>query len=291
MHRTFELESDKYVIVGASPAMCGVWELVERLADSALPVLITGETGVGKELIARALHALSKRARGPFVALNCAAVAKELQESELFGHERGAFTGATNARKGAFELADGGTIFLDEVGEMDVKLQPKLLRVLDQPRLHRVGAERSIAVDVRVVSATNRNLAEWLSEALGAIAGACVPAPNMGFDLLAPEYFSHPDNQGVTRRLRNVGEVARFGETADAVRGQLESLGYDVEVWTPSRLTNHYLKTEWRGRNDKYVVTATPGGHILVRCNLDRLPALPQVARPSPRLPLSARYS
>ena len=133
MHRTFELESDKYVIVGASPAMCGVWELVERLADSALPVLITGETGVGKELIARALHALSRRSRGPFVALNCAAVAKELQESELFGHERGAFTGATNARKGALELADGGTIFLDEVGEMDVKLEPKLLRFWSNP--------------------------------------------------------------------------------------------------------------------------------------------------------------
>ena len=99
--------------------------------------------------------------------------------------------------------------------------------------------------------------AEWLSEALGAIAGACVPAPNLGFDLLAPEYFTHTNNQGVTQRLRNAGEVAQFGETADSVRGQLESLGYDVEVWTPSRLAKHYLKTEWRGRNDKYVVTAT----------------------------------
>jgi DNA-binding NtrC family response regulator len=145
-------------LIGAAPPMREVFGILERVAPTDITVLVQGETGTGKELAARAVHEHSKRADRPFVVFDCGAVAPNLIESELFGHEKGAFTDAVKARQGAFELADKGTLFLDEVGELALALQPKLLRALDQREVRRVGAEQTIRVDVRVVAATNRDL-------------------------------------------------------------------------------------------------------------------------------------
>jgi DNA-binding NtrC family response regulator len=152
------LPRERAGILGDSPAMRDVLILLFKVAPSELPVLIMGETGTGKELAARFLHSLSRRATGPFLAINCSAVSRELFESELFGHEKGAFTSATGARVGLIELARGGTLFLDEVGEMPPELQPKLLRALEERTVRRVGGNREIATDVRIVAATNRDL-------------------------------------------------------------------------------------------------------------------------------------
>ena len=146
--------------VSASPAMETFMNVVHRVVASDATLLIMGETGVGKERLARAVHAESPRSSGPFVSVNCGALSESLLESELFGHEEGAFTGASRARRGWFELAHGGTIFLDEVGEMPKHLQVKLLTVLQQREVQRVGAESPIVIDVRVMAATNRELAE-----------------------------------------------------------------------------------------------------------------------------------
>jgi DNA-binding NtrC family response regulator len=144
--------------VGTSPAMRSVFALLERVAPTELTVTITGETGTGKDVLARGIHAASPRKGGPFVVFDCGAVAPTLIESELFGHERGAFTGAVGEHRGAFERADGGTLFLDEVGELALDLQPKLLRALEQRRVRRVGGAADQEVDVRIVAATNRDL-------------------------------------------------------------------------------------------------------------------------------------
>jgi two-component system nitrogen regulation response regulator GlnG len=146
-------------LIGKAPAMQDVFRSIGRLARSSMTVLITGESGTGKELVARALHQHSPRAGKPFVALNTSAIASELLESELFGHERGAFTGADARRIGRFEQADGGTLFLDEIGDMSTGLQTRLLRVLAESEFFRVGGQSSITVDVRVIAATNQDLA------------------------------------------------------------------------------------------------------------------------------------
>jgi two-component system, NtrC family, response regulator HydG len=145
-------------IVGRSPIMRTLYQTLEKIAPPDIPVLIAGESGTGKELIARALHQGSRRKGGPFVKVNCGALAETLLESELFGHEKGAFTGAIKRKLGRFELADGGTLFLDEVGDMTPGLQLKLLRVLQERELERVGGEETIKVDVRIISATHRDL-------------------------------------------------------------------------------------------------------------------------------------
>jgi DNA-binding NtrC family response regulator len=147
-------------MVGASPAMQRLFDVVGRVGSSRATVLIEGESGTGKELVARAIHALSPRANGPFVAVNCAALAAGVLESELFGHERGAFTGAYAPRVGRFEAADQGTLFLDEIGELEHRLQAKLLRALEEREIVRVGGNEPTAIDVRVVAATNRPLRE-----------------------------------------------------------------------------------------------------------------------------------
>jgi two-component system nitrogen regulation response regulator NtrX len=151
-------EVGQFQMVGKGPAMERLYELVRRAAPSEGRVLVTGENGTGKELVARALHQNSRRKTGPFVKLNCAAVPHELIESELFGHERGAFTGALAARRGKFELAHEGTLFLDEVGDMPSSMQAKLLRVLQEGELERVGGSETLKVDVRVIAATNKDL-------------------------------------------------------------------------------------------------------------------------------------
>jgi Nif-specific regulatory protein len=147
-------------IIGTSDRMQEVFEAVHRVADSKATVILYGESGTGKELIAKAVHYMSPRAKEPFVRFNCASIPEGLLESELFGHEKGSFTGAITARKGRFELADGGTLLLDEVGDLPVNLQPKILRVLQEREFERVGGERTIKVDVRLIAATSRNLEE-----------------------------------------------------------------------------------------------------------------------------------
>ncbi len=168
-HRRLERENrflkqrlkDRYAfdrIIGGSPALAAVFDMMAQVAPTEATVLITGESGTGKELIANAIHANSPRSAGPFVAINCAALPEELLESELFGHEKGAFTGAVSSRRGRFQMAEGGSIFLDEIGEMRPRLQVKLLRVLQERSFEPVGASRSVSVDTRVLAATNRNL-------------------------------------------------------------------------------------------------------------------------------------
>ena len=151
-------------IVGGSPLLESVLEQVERVAPTDSTVLIQGETGTGKELIARAIHNISLRCGRPYVRLNCAAIPFDLLESELFGHEKGAFTGAISQKIGRFELADKGTLFLDEVGDIPLALQPKLLRVLQEQEFERLGSGRTHQVDVRVVAATNRDLADMMKQ-------------------------------------------------------------------------------------------------------------------------------
>ena len=151
-------------VVGKSAALVDALKLVEQVAATDVTVLIQGDTGTGKELFARAIHARSPRGKGPLIKLNCAALPRDLIESELFGHEAGAFTGATKRRKGRFELADGGTLFLDEVGELSAEAQAKLLRVLQEHELERVGGTDSLKVDVRVVAATNKDLRQAIDK-------------------------------------------------------------------------------------------------------------------------------
>ena len=148
----------RFGIIGESPAIQDLYAILERVADTPTTVLITGESGTGKELVARALHDNSGRRDRPFIKVNCAAIPKDLMESELFGYERGAFTGAVGSKPGRFELASGGTLFLDEIGEIPNEMQVKLLRVLQESEFERVGGIKTIRVDVRLVAATNRDL-------------------------------------------------------------------------------------------------------------------------------------
>jgi len=151
-------------VVGSSPAFRRMMTLVEQVADSSATVLIQGESGTGKELVASTIHARSARSRGPFIAVNCAALPETLLESELFGYEKGAFTGAAGRKEGRFELADGGTLFLDEVSDLSPVTQPKILRVLQEGEFERLGGTKSLRVDVRIVAATNQELAQMVRE-------------------------------------------------------------------------------------------------------------------------------
>ncbi|MCK9190336.1 MAG: sigma-54 dependent transcriptional regulator, partial [Sphaerochaetaceae bacterium] len=151
-------------MIGTSNKIKDLMDTIAQVSSSKASVLVTGESGVGKELVADAIHQLSPRRTGPFIKVHCAALTESLLESELFGHEKGAFTGAIAAKKGRFELADGGTIFLDEIGEINLSTQIKILRVLQEHQFERVGGEKTINVDVRVVTATNKNLQEEIEK-------------------------------------------------------------------------------------------------------------------------------
>src|SRR3569832_43384 len=153
----------RYGLIGTAPAQQECFQLIDKVADTPSTVRISGESGTGKELVARALHEQSSRRQEAFIKVNCAAIPKELMESELFGYERGAFTGAVSSKPGRFELANGGTLFLDEVGEIPVEMQVKLLRALQESEFERVGGIKTIHVDVRLVAATIRDLMKLIA--------------------------------------------------------------------------------------------------------------------------------
>ena len=189
-------------IVGASPQMIGVFKAIARAATSDATVLVLGESGTGKEMVARVLHARSRRGRGPFVAINCAAIPENLLESELFGHEKGAFTGAIGRRIGRFERAHGGTLFLDEIGDMSMALQSKILRAIQEREVERVGGGSPVSIDVRIVAATNRDLREAVREGrfredlyyrLAVVTLELPPLRERGtdLDLLSMHFFAH----------------------------------------------------------------------------------------------------
>jgi DNA-binding NtrC family response regulator len=197
-----ESVSDDSAIVGASPGMMTVFKTVARAATSDATVLVLGESGTGKEMVARVLHARSERSRGPFVAINCAAIPENLLESELFGHEKGAFTGAIGRRIGRFERAHGGTLFLDEIGDMSMALQSKILRAIQEREVERVGGGSPVSIDVRIVAATNRDLSEAVAEGkfredlyyrLAVVTLLLPPLRDRGhdLDLLALHFFAH----------------------------------------------------------------------------------------------------
>ena len=163
--RQLKKEVDKkYQIIGESPAITTVKEMIDKVAPTNAKILITGENGTGKELVARQIHEKSNRSHAPFIEVNCAAIPSELIESQLFGHEKGSFTSAHKMRKGDFELANGGTLFLDEIGDMSLSAQAKVLRALQENKITRVGGEKEIPVDVRVIAATNKNLKEEIKK-------------------------------------------------------------------------------------------------------------------------------
>ncbi|MDJ0781410.1 MAG: sigma 54-interacting transcriptional regulator [Desulfosarcinaceae bacterium] len=164
LKRTLNLDEDFQGIVGQAPAMQRLFELIDNVAQTLAPVMIRGESGTGKELVARAIHERSRRRKQPFIKVNCAALNENLLESELFGHAKGAYTGADRARMGRFQAAHGGTIFLDEIGDIPPQTQVKLLRVLEEKEIERVGENRSISVDVRVITATNRDLESLIAQ-------------------------------------------------------------------------------------------------------------------------------
>jgi DNA-binding NtrC family response regulator len=186
-------------LVGSTPAMRSIFGLIERVAPSNVSVLVTGESGTGKELVARALHDLSSRRLKPFVAVNCAAIPETLIESEIFGHEKGAFTGAIERRAGCFELAEGGTLLLDEIGEMPMATQTKLLRVLEDRKLRRLGSKTETDVDVRVVAATNKHPEEAVAR--GELRGDLFYRLNV-FTIHMPALREHKEDiEAIAQRL------------------------------------------------------------------------------------------
>jgi two-component system, NtrC family, response regulator AtoC len=201
-------------IVGSCPAMCEVYKAIGRVAAQDVPVLITGESGTGKELVARAVYQHGPRARAPFLVLNCAAIPENLLESELFGHEKGAFTGAERRRIGKFEQCNGGTLFLDEIGDMPLALQAKMLRVLQEQAFERVGGNETVRTDVRIIAATHRDLEAWSAEGkfrpdlyyrLGVFTIHLPPLRERGDDLpMLVHHYVRRSNRELGREVREV---------------------------------------------------------------------------------------
>ena len=236
-------------LLGASAAMQRVYQMVRQVAPARATVLITGESGTGKGEVARALHSLSPRSSAPFVSLHCAALAESLLESELFGHEKGAFTGADKRRVGRIEQADGGTLFLDEIGEIPAATQIKLLRVLQERCFERVGGNETIKVDVRVVAATNKNLAEEVREhrfredlyyRLNVVHVEMPPLRQRGNDVvLLAEHFLRRFARENTRRIDGFSDAARSKLVAHRWPGNVRELENAIEravVFTETEL-------------------------------------------------------
>ncbi len=248
-------EAVKPTIIGKAPAMQDVFKSIGRLSRSSMTVLITGESGTGKELVARALHDNSPRADRPFVALNTSAIAAELLESELFGHEKGAFTGATERRIGRFEQADGGTLFLDEIGDMSTALQTRLLRVLAESEFFRVGGQAAIRVDVRVIAATHQDL------------GRAVAAGRFREDLYHRLNVMRIDVPPLRERKEDIAELAEI---------YLERAARELEV-SRKRISAEALellcKHDWPGNVRELVnlcrrLTVTAAGRDIVVADL-----------------------
>jgi DNA-binding NtrC family response regulator len=226
-------------ILGDSARMLDVFRVLERIADTDCTVLIVGESGVGKELVARALHRAGGRAQGPFVPVNCAAIPRELMESEMFGHARGAFTGATQSREGRFQAADGGTLFLDEIGEMDAALQCKLLRAIQDRQITPVGEVRATRADARIVAATHRDLEALCSEGrfredlfwrLNVVPLCIPPLRERGDDvLLLARRFVDEFNRRHGRRTEGLTDEAELALRAYDWPGNVRQLENSIE--------------------------------------------------------------
>ncbi|MGV3774269.1 MAG: sigma-54-dependent transcriptional regulator [Verrucomicrobiales bacterium] len=224
-----EGKSDRTAIVGSSRAMQSVYKEIGRIAATPVPVLIRGETGTGKELVARAIYQHSDRASGPFIAINCSAIPENLLESELFGHERGSFTGAESRRVGRFEQANGGVIFLDEIGDMDLQLQSKLLRVLQEKTIQRVGGKETIPIDVRIIAATHRDLESAIQERL------------FREDLFYRLNVVTITLPALKERSSDIPEITRY-----FLRKYSRELGVTAPSITPEALA-HLQQQSWRG--------------------------------------------
>jgi two-component system, NtrC family, nitrogen regulation response regulator NtrX len=251
----------QYEIVGSSKAIKQTIERLEKVAPTAARVLITGENGTGKELVARAIHALSPRARGPFVEVNCAAIPTELIESELFGHMKGSFTGAFADRAGKFELADGGTLFLDEIGDMSPSAQAKVLRALEEGVIARVGSGKTLAVDVRVVAATNKDLR------------AEIAAGRFREDLLYRLNVVPIDVPPLRARRADIPQLVEHFAGQLAQRGGLPAKSFDAEA--VKRLAAH----EWPGnirelRNAVERLLILAPGSVVTLADVERVAGL-----------------
>jgi DNA-binding NtrC family response regulator len=241
-------------MIGTSPAMQEVFRLIERAGPSGKAILIQGESGTGKELVARALHQASHRADKPLVVINCAALPESLLESELFGHEKGSFTGAINAKQGLFEVADGGTLFIDEIGEMPGSLQAKMLRVLEDGSMRRIGSVKERRVDVRILAATNRNMSREVAEG------------RFREDLYYRINVMSLELPPLRKRLSDVPLLVR----------QFLGTGWEIEPVAELAL-EHY---SWPG-NVRQLINAIERGKILADDGLIRLHDLPrEVAEP-----------
>ena len=250
-------------ILGHAPAMQEVFRAIGRLAQSNATVLINGESGTGKELVAQALHRHSARADKPFVAINTAAIPKDLLESELFGHERGAFTGATTTRIGRFEQAEGGTLFLDEIGDMPAELQTRLLRVLSDGNYYRVGGHQPIKANVRIIAATHQNLDERVKQGLfsedlfhrlNVIRLRLPPLRERREDIpLLAKYFLQKSARELGAEQKTLSEAALNYLAAQDIPGnvrQLENLCHWLTVMTPTQQVEMAdLPAEWRDNN------------------------------------------
>jgi two-component system nitrogen regulation response regulator GlnG len=258
-------------ILGQAPAMQEVFRAIGRLSQSHATVLINGESGTGKELVARALHRHSPRASKPFIAINTAAIPKDLLESELFGHERGAFTGAATTRRGRFEQAEGGTLFLDEIGDMPADLQTRLLRVLSDGNYYRVGGHQPIKANVRIITATHQNLDERVKQGLfredlfhrlNVIRIRLPPLRERREDIpLLAKYFLQKSAGELAVEQKQFGDATLQHLSAQEFPGnvrQLENLCHWLTVMTPSQVVEVAdLPPEWRGES---VAGAADGG-------------------------------
>ena len=273
----------RFGIIGNSPGLTDLYAVLERVADSPTTVLITGESGTGKELVARALHDHSSRKDKPFIKVNCAAIPKELIESELFGYERGAFTGAVSSKPGRFELASGGTLFLDEIGEIPVEMQVKLLRALQESEFERVGGIKTIRVDVRLVAATNRDLKKLIAQGsfredlfyrLNVVSIRLPALRERATDIpLLVDHFLAKFNERLKKSVQGVEQDALDVLATYGWPGNIRELENVMEravlFCDAQRLTSDNLPQEVRGGSGPVLTTPPPDASLAVALSGD----------------------